>query len=102
MALFKSKDKSLSKNTAVSDNTMVPIKNLDLDSDPDSQIISQDSIVVDSGASAHIFNDMKWFIKYQTLVQPIEISSSNGGDSIATASSTVAFTALKSDGNEVD
>ena len=60
------------------------------------QHLIRDLIIADLGASSYIFNDLKHFITYSNLSTLLGISLSNGGDTIATGTSTVAFTALTS------
>jgi hypothetical protein len=62
------------------------------------QHLTRDSIIADSGASSHIFNDLKHFTTYSDLSLPLGIPSSNGGDTIATGTGTTTFTALTSTG----
>jgi Pol polyprotein len=64
--------------------------------------LTKDSIIADSGASSHIFNNLKFFTTYSNLSLPLGISSSNGGDTIATGTGTIAFTALTSTGQRTD
>ena len=52
-------------------------------------VFTADSIIVDMGATNYIFNNRKWFTSIHDLHAPITMSSSNGGNAIATAIGTV-------------
>lgn len=62
------------------------------------RILTRDSIIDDSGASNHTFNDLKWFKDISALPQELSFTSANGGDLTATAIGTAHIRAKRSDG----
>ncbi|KJZ70069.1 hypothetical protein HIM_10530 [Hirsutella minnesotensis 3608] len=63
-----------------------------------SQTLTRDSIIDDSGASNHTFNDLKWFKDIKGLPQELSFTSANGGDLVAKAIGTAYIRAKRSDG----
>ncbi|KJZ68167.1 hypothetical protein HIM_12435 [Hirsutella minnesotensis 3608] len=63
-----------------------------------SQTLTRDSIIDDSGASNHTFNDLKWFKDIKELPQELSFTSANGGDLVAKAIGTAYIRAKRSDG----
>lgn len=53
--------------------------------------LNKDSIILDSGASAHTFNDMKWFKTLRNLDTPMHFASACGGEINTTQVGIVSF-----------
>ncbi|KJZ70290.1 hypothetical protein HIM_10334 [Hirsutella minnesotensis 3608] len=60
-------------------------------------MLTRDSIIDDSGASNHTFNDLKWFKNIKELPEELSFTSANGGDLRAKAIGTVHIRARRSD-----
>ena len=53
--------------------------------------ITKDTLVLDSGASSHTFNNHSWFNSLKILNQPKSFASANGGDVIISHTGTVTL-----------
>ena len=60
--------------------------------------LTRDTVIADSGASAHAFNDLKWFSTINNLTTSYEMSSANGGTLSATQAGTVVLQLYTSKG----
>lgn len=64
--------------------------------------LSNDSMIMDSGASDHTFNNKKWFTHLVPLPKPLIFASSNGGDIATTHSGMAIFNVKLSNGELVE
>jgi hypothetical protein len=60
--------------------------------------ITKDSLVLDSGASAHTFNDPTWFTTIYELPEAEVFGSANGGEVVTKHKGTVTFSVTTSQG----
>jgi hypothetical protein len=63
-----------------------------------SRQLTRDDIINDSGASAHTFNDLKWFSELVPLSTKLTFASANRGDCIVEYTEIAHFKAMRSDG----
>jgi hypothetical protein len=64
--------------------------------------LNKDTLVVDSGASSHTFNDTRWFDSLQLLDKPESFGSANGGEVVTTHRGVARFTITISTGETVE
>jgi hypothetical protein len=64
--------------------------------------LTKDTLVVDSGASSHTFNDTSWFDSLQLLDQPECFGSANGGEVVTTHRGVARFTVTLSTGDTME
>lgn len=60
--------------------------------------LTRDSVIADTGASSHTFNDIKWFTELKPLDDIYEMSSANGGTLSATYTGSVTLRLCTSSG----
>ena len=60
--------------------------------------LTRDSVIADTGASSHTFNDAKWFTELKPLDNVYEMSSANGGTLSATQAGSVSLRLCTSTG----
>ena len=65
----------------------------------DDQGLTKDSVIIDSGASRHTFNDEKWFTKKYDLNTLYCAASANGGSAMAYVGGEVHVDVKRSDGS---
>jgi hypothetical protein len=60
--------------------------------------ITKDTLILDSGASKHTFNDTVWFTSLKAMTKPEIFASANGGDVVVSHFGNVKFTLTNSRG----
>jgi hypothetical protein len=68
----------------------------------DNYQITKDTLVLDSGASKHTFNDHTWFKSLEVMTKPEVFASANGGDVVVSHFGNVNFTLTNSNGGTTE